>query len=89
MAPQELPPLETQTDVLVSAAPVAELGYPITERLRLKAMLGVDFLLTRPDGSVHPSLALQPHPVRVVAGLGLELGLALPAPPAAAGVVRQ
>ncbi|WP_437290161.1 hypothetical protein [Sorangium sp. So ce406] len=89
MAPQELPPLETQTDVLVSVAPVAELGYPITERLRLKAMLGVDFLLTQPDGSVHPSLALEPHPVRVVAGLGLELGLALPAPPAAAGVVRR
>ena len=73
----------------VSVAPVAELGYPLSERLRLKAMLGVDFLLTQPDGSVHPSLALQPHPVRVVAGLGLELGLALPAPPAAAGGVRR
>jgi hypothetical protein len=89
MAQQEMPPLETQTDVLFSVAPVAELGYPLTERLRLKATLGVDFLLTQPDADVHPVLALQPHPVRVVAGLGLELGLALPSPPAAAGVVSR
>ncbi|WP_437736469.1 hypothetical protein [Sorangium sp. So ce1335] len=85
MAPQETPPLETQTDVLVSVAPVAELGYPLTERLRIKATLGVDFLLTQPDGSVHPDLALQPHRVRFLAGLGLEVGLGLPTPPAAAG----
>ncbi|WP_437638651.1 hypothetical protein [Sorangium sp. So ce854] len=89
MAPQELPPLETRTDVLVSVAPVAELGYPLTERIRLKAMLGVDFLLTKPDAAVHPDLALQPHPVRILAGLGLELGLGLPTPPAAAGGARR
>lgn len=89
MAPQELPPLETRTDVLVSVAPVVELGYPLTERIRLKAMLGVDFLLTQPDASVHPDLALEPHPVRVLAGLGLELGLGLPTPPAAADGARR
>ncbi|WP_437305471.1 hypothetical protein [Sorangium sp. So ce388] len=85
MAPRQLPPPEPQTDVLFSVAPVAELGYPITPWLRLKTMLGVDFLLTRPDTSVHPGLALQPDPVRILAGMGLELGLALPSPPAAAG----
>ncbi|WP_437830969.1 hypothetical protein [Sorangium sp. So ce1153] len=85
MAPRQLPPPEPQTDVLFSVAPVAELGYPITPWLRLKTMLGVDFLLTRPDASVHPGLALQPDPVRILAGMGLELGVALPSPPAAAG----
>ncbi|WP_437621363.1 hypothetical protein [Sorangium sp. So ce1151] len=84
MAPRQLPPPEAQTDVLFSVAPVAELGYPITPWLRLKTMLGVDFLLTRPDASVHPGLALQPDPVRILAGMGLELGLALPSPPASA-----
>ncbi|WP_437576198.1 hypothetical protein [Sorangium sp. So ce887] len=86
VAPQQLPPPEPRTDVLFSVAPVAELGYPLTGWLRLKAMLGVDFLLTRPDASVHPDLALQPDPVRFLTGLGLELGLA---PPAAEGVVRR
>ncbi|WP_437482101.1 hypothetical protein WME75_40160 [Sorangium sp. So ce1014] len=86
VAPRQLPPPEPRTDVLFSVAPVAELGYPLTGWLRLKAMLGVDFLLTRPDASVHPDLALQPDPVRFLAGLGLELGLA---PPAAEGVVRR
>ncbi|XYH96636.1 hypothetical protein ACMHYB_54160 [Sorangium sp. So ce1128] len=84
MAPQQLPPPETQTDVLFSVAPVAELGYPLTPWLRLKTMVGVDFLLTRPDASAHPGLALQPDPVRILAGMGLELGVALPSPPAAA-----
>ncbi|MGK3969305.1 hypothetical protein WMF01_53025 [Sorangium sp. So ce1667] len=84
MAPRQLPPPETQTDVLFSVAPVAELGYPLTPWLRLKTMLGVDFLLTRPDTSMHPGLALQPDPVRFLAGMGLELGVALPSPPAAA-----
>ncbi|XXY54365.1 hypothetical protein WME91_24850 [Sorangium sp. So ce269] len=85
MAPRQLPPPETRTDVLFSVAPVAELGYPLTPWLRLKTMLGVDFLLTRPDTSMHPGLALQPDPVRFLAGMGLELGVALPSPPAAAG----
>ncbi|AUX43388.1 hypothetical protein SOCE26_048360 [Sorangium cellulosum] len=92
--PPPLPPPETRTDVLVSVAPVAELGYPLAAWLRLKAMLGVDFLLNRPDSSVHPGLAFEPHPVRILAGLGLELGVAFPAspgspaPPTAAGVAR-
>ncbi|WP_437504412.1 hypothetical protein [Sorangium sp. So ce1099] len=85
MTPRQLPPPETQTDVLFSVAPVAELGYPLTPWLRLKTMLGVDVLLTRPDASMHPGLALQPDPVRILAGMGLELGVALPSPPAAAG----
>ncbi|WP_437926340.1 hypothetical protein WMF37_46100 [Sorangium sp. So ce291] len=85
MAPQQLPPPEPQTDLLFSVAPVAELGYPLTPWLRLKALVGVDFLLTRPDASAHPALAIQPDPVRILAGMGLELGVALPSPPAAAG----
>ncbi|WP_437936692.1 hypothetical protein [Sorangium sp. So ce341] len=89
MMPRQLPPPEARTDVIVSAAPVAELGYPITGWLRLKAMLGVDVLLSQPDAAVHPALALQPDPVRFLAGLGLELGLSLPAPPAAEGAVRR
>ncbi|WP_437607695.1 hypothetical protein WMF20_43450 [Sorangium sp. So ce834] len=89
MIPRQLPPPEARTDVIVSAAPVAELGYPITGWLRLKAMLGADVLLTQPDASVHPALALQPHPVRFLAGLGLELGLSLPASPATEGAVRR
>ncbi|XXX75573.1 hypothetical protein WMF30_48780 [Sorangium sp. So ce134] len=89
MMPRQLPPPEARTDVLVSAAPVAELGYPLTGWLRLKAMVGVDFLLTDPDASVHPALALRPDPVRFLAGLGLELGLSLPASPAVEGAVRR
>ncbi|WP_437952089.1 hypothetical protein WME98_16055 [Sorangium sp. So ce296] len=89
MMPRQLPPPEARTDVIVSAAPVAELGYPLTGWLRLKATLGVDVLLSQPDASVHPALALQPDPVRFVAGLGLELGLSLPASPAAEGAVRR
>lgn len=88
-AQQQLPPLETATDVLVSVAPVAELGYRLAEGFRVKAMLGVDFLLTRPSTSVHPSLALQPAPVRLLAGVGLELGFALPASPAPASVTGR
>ncbi|WP_437277518.1 hypothetical protein WME90_40725 [Sorangium sp. So ce375] len=89
MFPQQLPPPETRTDVLVSVAPVAELGFPLTGWLRLKTMVGVDVLLTQPDASVHPALALSPDPVRILAGLGLELGLAMPAPPAPADMVRR
>ncbi|XXT51409.1 hypothetical protein WMF23_07510 [Sorangium sp. So ce542] len=89
MMPRQLPPPEARTDVIVSAAPVVELGYPLTGWLRLKAMLGVDVLLSQPDAAVHPALALQPDPVRFLAGLGLELGLSLPAPPAAEGAVRR
>ncbi|WP_437723158.1 hypothetical protein [Sorangium sp. So ce861] len=85
MPPRQLPAPEPQTDVLVSVAPVAELGYPLTGWLRLKAMLGVDVLLTQPDGSVHPGLAIQPDPVRLLAGVGLELGLS---GSGAAGAVR-
>ncbi|WP_437588653.1 hypothetical protein [Sorangium sp. So ce1000] len=89
MFPQQLPPPEARTDVLVSVAPVAELGVPITGWLRLKTTLGVDFLLTQPDAAVHPALALSADPVRILAGLGLELGLALPARPANADMVRR
>ncbi|WP_437315865.1 hypothetical protein [Sorangium sp. So ce385] len=89
MMPRQLPPPEARTDVIVSAAPVAELGYALTGWLRLKAMLGVDVLLTQPDASVHPALALQPDPVRFLAGLGLEVGFSLPASPAAEGAVRR
>ncbi|WP_437811169.1 hypothetical protein [Sorangium sp. So ce1078] len=89
MVPRQLPPPEPRTDVLFSVAPVAELGYPLTGWLRLKTMLGVDFLVTRPDASAHPDLALRPDPVRFLAGLGLEVGLALPASPGAEGVVRR
>ncbi|WP_044986922.1 hypothetical protein [Sorangium cellulosum] len=89
MMPRQLPPPEARTDVIVSAAPVAELGYALTGWLRLKAMLGVDVLLSQPDAAVHPALALQPDPVRFLAGLGLELGLSLPASPAAEGAVRR
>ncbi|WP_437763770.1 hypothetical protein WMF27_39150 [Sorangium sp. So ce281] len=89
MFPQQLPPPEARTDALVSVAPVAELGVPLTGWLRLKTTLGVDVLLTEPDATVHPALALSANPVRIFAGVGLELGLALPAPPAPAGMVRK
>ncbi|WP_437982382.1 hypothetical protein [Sorangium sp. So ce117] len=89
MFPQQLPPPEARTDVLVSVAPVAELGVPLTGWLRLKTTLGVDVLLTEPDATVHPGLALSANPVRIFAGIGLELGLALPASPAPAGMVRK
>ncbi len=39
-------------------------------------------LLTSLDAAVHPALALSANPVRILAGVGLELGLALPASPA-------
>ncbi|WP_437895859.1 hypothetical protein [Sorangium sp. So ce124] len=89
MFPQQLPPPEARTDVLVSVAPVAELGVPLTGWLRLKTTVGVDVLLTKPDAAVHPALALSADPVRILAGVGLELGLALPASPAPAGMVRK
>ena len=89
MFPQQLPPPEARTDVLVSDAPVAELGVPLTGWLRLKTTLGVDVLLTEPDATVHPALALSANPVRILAGVGLELGLDLTAPPAPAGMVRK
>ncbi|WP_438033475.1 hypothetical protein [Sorangium sp. So ce204] len=89
MFPQQLPPPEARTDVLVSVAPVAELGVPLTGWLRLKTTLGVDVLLTEPDATVHPALALSANPVRILAGVGLELGLDMSAPPAPAGMVRK
>ncbi|WP_437527451.1 hypothetical protein WME79_42825 [Sorangium sp. So ce726] len=89
MFPQQLPPPDARTDLLVSVAPVVELGVPLTGWLRLKTTLGVDVLLTEPDAAVHPALALSADPVRFLAGVGLEVGLALPASPAPAGMVRR
>ena len=80
-------PSRSMTSVMVSAAPVAEAFFLVTDQLRMNAMIGVDFSLINSTVSAPPPPpgapdggpgGLSPDPIRFIAGLGFEYGVVLP-----------
>ncbi len=74
----------TLTGLLVSAAPVAEAFFLISDQLRMNAMVGVDFPLAyssvsgAPAGAAAPPPGFAWDPIRFIAGVGFEYGVVLP-----------
>ena len=72
------------TGLLVSAAPVAEGFFLISDQLRMNVMIGVDFPFSYSSVSGAPNNASLPptgvawDPIRFIAGVGFEYGVVLP-----------
>ncbi|MFO0589637.1 MAG: hypothetical protein U0441_19015 [Polyangiaceae bacterium] len=74
----------SMTGLLMSAAPVAEGFFLISDQLRMNLMIGVDFPFAyssvsgAPAGASAPPVGVAWDPIRFIAGIGFEYGLALP-----------
>lgn len=66
-----------QTDILFTGGPVVDIGVSFAGRFRAGALLGMDILFNQPSPAP-PPLALEPNPVRFVAGLSLGMDIFVP-----------